>query len=151
VETEQVNNLLTDRNPALADPEVRRVYEEEVLFGEATDTLEGLVSSIGISRKDLAERLDVSPARVSQILNGGENLTLKSLAAMGWALGIRFELKPQPLADRRGTPACDDPPPPAWLRDLGRHSTVSFGRVEMPGAERVERWTPMVMGRREAV
>ena len=106
------------RNPALADPEVRRVFEEELLVGEATDTLAGLIESLGISQRELAERLGVSPGRVSQILSGSENLTLRSLAALGWALGFRFGLSPVPMADRAGTPAVDDPPAPSWLGRL---------------------------------
>src|SRR4051794_34850064 len=104
-------------NP-LHDPEVRRAYEEELLFGEATETLGAVVESVGISQKELAERLALSESRVSQILSGGANLTLRSLAALGWALGIRFELDPIALdtEERIGTPAEDDPPTPSWLR-----------------------------------
>lgn len=131
--------MLTERNPELSDPEVRRVFEEELLFGEATDTLEGLVESIGVSRKELADRLGVSAGRVSQILNGGENLTLRSLAGIGWALGLRFDLVPTPMADRRGTPACDDPPPPGWLANLRERPTISYGQVVLPLAGRVAR------------
>lgn len=138
--------MLTERNPALREPEVRRTFEEELLYSEATDTLEALVESTEIARKELASRLGVSAGRVSQILNGGENLTLRSLAAMGWALGIRFELTPTPMADRRGTPACDDPPPPAWLANLRERPRVSYGDVSLPRVGRVARnFHPMLV------
>jgi len=45
----------------------------------------------GISRADLAARMGVSPGRVSQILGGGENLTLRTLAALAAALDARFD------------------------------------------------------------
>ena len=45
----------------------------------------------GISRADLAARMGVSPGRVSQILGGGENLTLRTLAALATALDARFD------------------------------------------------------------
>ena len=139
--------MLTERNPALGDPEVRRTFEEELLYGEATDTLEALVESLGITRKELAARLGVSQGRVSQILSGGENLTLRSLAAVGWALGIRFDLMPSPMADRRGTPACDDRPPPTWLSSLRERPSVTYGDVVLPSAGRVARaFRPMVVG-----
>lgn len=109
---------MTTLQQRLRDPAVRRTYEEELLFGEAHDTLVGLLESLGISRTELAERLGVSPARVSQILSGRENLRLRTLASLGWALGIRFELHPVPVADRAGTPAVADSPPPTWLQKL---------------------------------
>jgi transcriptional regulator with XRE-family HTH domain len=47
----------------------------------------------GISRADLAARMGVSPGRVSQILGGGENLTLRTLAALASALDARFDFE----------------------------------------------------------
>ena len=44
----------------------------------------------GIKNKDLAKKLDVSEARVSQILNMQPNLTLETIAALELALDIRF-------------------------------------------------------------
>ncbi len=47
----------------------------------------------GLTRADLAARMGVSPGRVSQILSGGENLTLRTLAALSTALDARFDLE----------------------------------------------------------
>jgi transcriptional regulator with XRE-family HTH domain len=47
----------------------------------------------GITRADLAARMGVSPGRVSQILGGGENLTLRTLAALAGALDARFDFE----------------------------------------------------------
>ena len=44
------------------------------------------------TRTDLAARMGVSPGRVSQILGGGENLTLRTLAALSTALDARFDI-----------------------------------------------------------
>jgi transcriptional regulator with XRE-family HTH domain len=62
----------------------------------------------GLSRADLAARMGVSPGRVSQILGGGENLTLRTLAALSTALEARFDvelsaLKPDDISASRGT------------------------------------------------
>ena len=46
----------------------------------------------GLTRADLAARMGVSPGRVSQILGGGENLTLRTLAALSTALDARFDI-----------------------------------------------------------
>ncbi len=127
---------------ALADPAVRRVFEEEFLYGEATDTLTALLRSQSVSGRELARRLGVTPGRVSQILSGEENLTLRSLAALGWALGLRFELHPMPLRDRAGTPAESDPIPPAWLTSMRAQSNVRFRRLVMPQPEQPPAWLP---------
>jgi transcriptional regulator with XRE-family HTH domain len=104
----------------MTDHEARRIYEEELLLGEATENVTALLRSLGLSQRELAQRLGVSEARVSQIVSGAENLTLRSLAALGWALGVRFELDPVAMssAERRGTPAEADAAPPDWLNML---------------------------------
>jgi transcriptional regulator with XRE-family HTH domain len=94
----------------------RREFEQALLTGQAADLLVALRGSLKLSQKELARRLGVSESRISQVLAGGENLTLKSIADLGWAMGIRFELLPAPIDDRSGTPASADPPPPRWLR-----------------------------------
>ena len=115
---------MSRQREALANPEVRRVFEEEVLFGEATETIAGLLESLGMSQRELARRLSLSEGRVSQILSGEDNLTLRTLAAIGWALGVRFELDATPMEDRAGTPAEDDPPAPAWLTQLKANPSI---------------------------
>jgi len=116
---------------SLEDPEIRRIFEEELLLGETTDTLEALVESVGLKQKELAGRMGLTEGRISQILAGGENLTLKSLATLGWALGIRFELRPLPFANRLGTPAVDDPPPPQWLMRQAPPTNPIFRSIEL--------------------
>jgi transcriptional regulator with XRE-family HTH domain len=124
---------MTERTrEVLKDPEVRRAFEEEYLVGEATDTIAGLLNSLGLSQKVLANRLSVSPGRVSQVLSGAENLTLRSLASLGWALGVRFELAPMAMSDREGTPAADDPPPPDWLNRLRPQGSWTFRPLDVP-------------------
>jgi transcriptional regulator with XRE-family HTH domain len=129
---------MSDRmTEALRDPGIRRVFEEELLVGEATDTVAALLESLGLPQKELASRLGVTPGRISQILSGKENLTLRSLAALGWALGVRFELRPTAMSDRAGTPAEDDPPAPPWLDRLRPSARVTYDPVTMPGAGRL--------------
>jgi transcriptional regulator with XRE-family HTH domain len=50
-----------------------------------------------VSRADLAAAMGVSPGRVSQILSGGENLTLRTLGSVVAALGARLEVGLTPL------------------------------------------------------
>lgn len=126
------------KTDVLSDPEIRRTYEEELLLGEATENVTALLRSLGISQRELARRLDVSEARVSQIVSGAENLTLRSLAALGWSLGVRFELDPVAVsrAERRGTPAENDPAAPDWLNRLRPTARIEF-RQHLPAPKRV--------------
>src|SRR5258708_12045823 len=47
----------------------------------------------GLTRAELAGRMGVSPGRISQVLSGGENLTLRTLAALSTALDAQFDLQ----------------------------------------------------------
>ena len=49
-----------------------------------------------VSRADLAQAMGVSPGRVSQILSGDENLTLRTLSSVLTALGASAELTLRP-------------------------------------------------------
>jgi DNA-binding Xre family transcriptional regulator len=49
-----------------------------------------------VSRADLAQSMGVSPGRVSQILSGDENLTLRTLSSVCTALGADFEVTLRP-------------------------------------------------------
>ena len=63
------------------------------LARQAATSLAGLLAESGVSRSDLAKTMGVSPGRVSQILSGDANLTVRSLAAAADALGARVEIK----------------------------------------------------------
>ena len=82
------------------DPEFRREYENELLIGEFVAWVHDHLANKKIKRQDLAHILGVSPSRVSQILAGTENLTLGSVADIGWALGVTFTLSARPWEAR---------------------------------------------------
>ena len=63
------------------------------LVTQLTNEITWLMRERGLSRADLAARMGVSPGRVSQILGGGENLTLRTLAALSTALDARFDVQ----------------------------------------------------------
>jgi transcriptional regulator with XRE-family HTH domain len=65
----------------------RRLLERERVWLEATETLCKLMESRGVSSAELARKLGISPARVSQLLSGTRNLTLATLADAFHALG----------------------------------------------------------------
>jgi transcriptional regulator with XRE-family HTH domain len=88
----------------LGDSSHQQATEERVddelsrLITELTNEITWQLSERGLTRADLASRLGVSPGRVSQILSGGENLTLRTLASLAAALDARFELELTPQA-----------------------------------------------------
>ena len=68
--------------------------DEELLalVTRLTNDISWYMRERGLTRADLAARMGVSPGRVSQILGGGENLTLRTLAALSTALDARFDI-----------------------------------------------------------
>ena len=69
--------------------------DEELLalVTQLTNEVNWYMRERGLTRADLATRMGVSPGRVSQILGGGENLTLRTLAALSTALDARFDVE----------------------------------------------------------
>ena len=71
-----------------------RIDEElHGLITQLTNEINWHMRERGLTRADLAARMGVSPGRVSQILGGGENLTLRTLAALATALDARFGIE----------------------------------------------------------
>lgn len=95
--------------------EDRREFERELLFGEVGETIGALLRALGVSQRELAERMGLSESRVSRIIGAGENVTLRTVADLGFALGVRFQLAAEKLPEHQQGPAAKDPPLPDWL------------------------------------
>lgn len=68
-------------------------YKIETLALSVQIAIQKSMAANCVAQKELASRLGVSPARVSQILSGsGANLTLKTIAKIAHVLGDDFEL-----------------------------------------------------------
>ena len=85
----------------LEDPEFARLMAQGDLIMEVTETLCELLGKEKISRKELADRLGKSKGFVSQLLNGGRNLTLRTVADILHVLGYKVALKPEKLVTHR--------------------------------------------------
>lgn len=51
----------------------------------------------GLSQLELAQRLGISEGRVSQLLNGRGNLTLRTMARIAQVLGLELQVVVRPL------------------------------------------------------
>lgn len=71
-------------------------YEFELLLLELGDRIAALMDELDISRADLARRLGVSRARVTQLLRGSDNLTLRTLVLVSGALDSQLVLAIEP-------------------------------------------------------
>jgi transcriptional regulator with XRE-family HTH domain len=74
-----------------------RLVAQETLILEATELIVELLERHSISRQDLARKLGKSKGFVTQLLSGERNMTLRTLADLGYVLGQRIELNPHPL------------------------------------------------------
>jgi transcriptional regulator with XRE-family HTH domain len=83
-------------------PEGLLQAEEDALLA-ATELVCAAMEEDGVSRQELAQRLDISASEVTQRLGGARNLTLRSLVDMLDALGRELV-----LASRRKSNSEDD-------------------------------------------
>lgn len=84
-------------NKQLQDPEFRIKFERASTLMRAADLIDDLLTAQDVSQKQLADRLKVSPAHVSQLLAGDRNMTLATLSDAVWALGGRVVMDFEPL------------------------------------------------------
>lgn len=63
------------------------------LITEVTNEINWHMREDDVTQADLAGRMSVSPGRVSQVLSGGENLTLRTLVSLATAFDGRFEVQ----------------------------------------------------------
>jgi transcriptional regulator with XRE-family HTH domain len=107
----------------------RRATENQVddellaLVTQLTNEITWYMRERGLTRADLAARMGVSPGRVSQILGGGENLTLRTLAALSTALDARFDVELSAL--KGGDAFTSHGTAQAETAPAGNHRTVS--------------------------
>ena len=89
----------TDASPDHRAVETQ-IDDEMLAFGtELINEINWYMRERDLTRAELAERMRVSPGRVSQILSGGENLTSRTLAALSTALEARFSIELHPVKD----------------------------------------------------
>lgn len=106
-------------NPATmsAEQAYDKLKAQERLIIDATELIEELLEEGGLSRADLARRMDRTRGYVTQVL-GGKNLTLRTLSDVFYALDARVELSARPAVPRSSRQPLD-PWIPRTLRVTG--------------------------------
>jgi transcriptional regulator with XRE-family HTH domain len=87
-----------------------RIYEQERLLLHMQERLAEAIERSGMKRAEVARRLGVNRAFVTQILSRGRGLTVKTIASVLHATGYRLVLKLERLAAE---------PPPGKLEEEG--------------------------------
>lgn len=105
----------------LKDPGYLKIYQQEKLILDATDLLDRALEEGRISRADFARMLDRSRSYVTQVLSGGRNLTLRSLADAMTVLGLEVKLSKQPLEYQK-----------SWIEWEVNEPQVTEGKFEEP-------------------
>ena len=80
--------------------EGRRTLDRERVWVEATESLCRLMQARDVTRAELARRLGISRASVTQMLSGERNLTLGTLAEAFHVLGRSLRVTHVPPTDR---------------------------------------------------
>lgn len=81
----------------LGSEEGRRLLKQEELLTRVAVQLDRMLEEGGVSRTELASRLNVTKGSVSQVLAGNRNLTLRKLSDLFFALGYSVAVLPAPL------------------------------------------------------
>jgi len=108
-----------DQEVAQWEPKRRLEYERTRLRVLVTARIENLLEGMGLKQSDLAKRINKSSAWVSKLLSGNQNVTLDTVAEIGWALGVRWDIQACPTS-RENTPASADGPLPDWVHRQSR-------------------------------
>jgi transcriptional regulator with XRE-family HTH domain len=98
---------------------------------QVTDEITWHMRSLGVSRAELATRMGVSAGRVSQVLSGGENITLRTLVTLAAALDARFEM--QLHSDGGAHPAHGQHLPAVSSASPPAGTAFEIARIRAPG------------------
>lgn len=82
----------------MQDAEFRKEFAVETFIAECTELLSRVMHEKQISKAELAARLGKSRAWATQLLSGGRNVTVRTLAEVAYELGVELRLESSPIA-----------------------------------------------------
>ncbi|WP_114282519.1 helix-turn-helix domain-containing protein [Acidiferrobacter thiooxydans] len=91
----------------------RKVYAQEGLILDVTESIWGVLEKRGWNKKTLADALGTSRAHVTQLLDGSRNMTLRTLSDIAFSLHMRVNVR---LCDESATNAWEDAGPLTIIR-----------------------------------
>ena len=87
---------LTER--LTATPEGMRLYQQERAILDLTELVCEIMEEQGVSRSDLARRLDKTKGYVTQLLDGRANMTVRTMSDVFGVLGRAIHFQDGPLS-----------------------------------------------------
>ncbi|MDZ4169752.1 MAG: helix-turn-helix domain-containing protein [Coriobacteriia bacterium] len=81
------DNLFDELNDLLSDQKAQAEYKHELAISAFTNQLARFMDQQGVSQSELARRLGVSRARVSQLMQHTSSPTLRTMVEVANALG----------------------------------------------------------------
>jgi transcriptional regulator with XRE-family HTH domain len=94
-----MSDLLGQLDGLVADESRQAEYRHEIAISAFTNDVARVMAEHGVSQSELARRLGVSRARVSQLLQHTSSPTLRTMVEVAAALGCEVSLNVTP--DRR--------------------------------------------------
>ena len=82
----------------LTDPVYRRAYAIESAMADAAETVARAMADKNMKKADLARELGRSRAWVTQLLNGSQNATIRTLAEVLYELNAKLVIEAIPFA-----------------------------------------------------
>lgn len=70
-----------------------KLLAQEVLITEVTEAIWRAMEEAGVTKAELAKRMEATKGHVSQVLNGSRNMTLRTLADICFALNRKPSLR----------------------------------------------------------
>jgi len=89
----------------IESPETRETLCTEQTILNVAELICELMETHGTSRSQLADKLGVTPGRITQILNGSANLTLATVAKVLAVFDVVLEVEASNVADIGKSPA----------------------------------------------
>lgn len=86
--------MSTELHRWLEESEInRRMYAQEGLILEVAEQVWAALERRGVNKQELAQRLGTGKSHVTQVLNGGRNMTLRTLSDIAEALNQRVHVQ----------------------------------------------------------
>lgn len=128
--------MTTNANSRSRGEAYERLVRQEELILDVTERLTEALQEAGVTKAELARRLERTPGFVSQLLGGGRNLTLRTISDIAVALSLRPGLELR--VDRARVVDTDQEmrlDPPRCKFDIGRVRVEELADIPVSGVQ----------------